>query len=59
MADKVVAAAAAPFRLGQLELHVGASVGVALAGSDGWDGLVSRADATVYRANARGRGQWA
>ncbi|MFG6430544.1 PAS domain S-box protein [Roseateles sp. LYH14W] len=59
VADKVVAAAAAPFRIGQLELQIGASVGVALAAGDGWDGLVHRADAAVYRAKARGRGQWA
>lgn len=59
VADKVVAAAAAPFRIGQLELWIGASVGVALAAGDGWDGLVRRADAAVYRAKARGRVQWA
>jgi len=59
VADKVVAAAAAPFRIGHLELRIGASVGVALAAGDGWDGLVSRADAAVYRAKAQGRGQWA
>jgi diguanylate cyclase (GGDEF)-like protein/PAS domain S-box-containing protein len=59
VADKVVAAGAAPFIIGQTELHVGASVGVALAAGDGWDGLVDRADAAVYRAKAQGRGRWA
>lgn len=57
VADKVVAAAGTPFRIGQLELRIGASVGVAMAGNDGWDGLVQRADAAVYRAKAAGRGQ--
>jgi len=32
-------------------------VGVAMAGADGWDGLVQRADEAVYRAKAAGRGQ--
>ncbi|RZL38500.1 MAG: PAS domain S-box protein [Rubrivivax sp.] len=59
VAEKVVAAAATPFRIGPLQLHIGASVGVALASGDGWDGLVHRADAAVYRAKALGRGQWA
>lgn len=59
VADKVVAAGASPFVIGQTELHVGASVGVALAAGDGWDGLVHRADAAVYRAKAQGRGRWA
>jgi diguanylate cyclase (GGDEF)-like protein/PAS domain S-box-containing protein len=57
VADKVVAAAGMPFRLGQQELRIGASVGVAMAGDDGWDGLVQRADAAVYRAKAAGRGR--
>lgn len=57
VADKVVTAAATTFKIGQLELHVGASVGVALAQDDGWDGLVRRADAAVYVAKGRGRGQ--
>jgi len=59
VADKVVGAGASPFVIGQTELHVGASVGVALAAGDGWDGLVRRADAAVYRAKAQGRGRWA
>lgn len=57
VADKVVAAASTPFRIGQLDLHIGASVGVALADADGWDGLVRRADKAVYRAKETGRGR--
>lgn len=58
VAAKVVAAGASPFVIGQTVLHVSASVGVALAAGDGWDGLVQRADAAVYRAKAQGRGRW-
>jgi diguanylate cyclase (GGDEF)-like protein/PAS domain S-box-containing protein len=57
VADKVVAAAAQPFHIEGLVLSVGASVGVALAADDGWDGLVRRADEAVYRAKSQGRGR--
>jgi len=36
---------------------IGASVGVAFAGDDGWRGLMERADASLYRAKAAGRGR--
>jgi diguanylate cyclase (GGDEF)-like protein/PAS domain S-box-containing protein len=60
VADKVVAAASRPFRVGQLDLAIGASVGVAFRvnegdNGDGWQGLIARADAMVYRAKAAGR----
>ncbi len=61
VADKVLAAAAAPFKLGELQLSVAASVGVALgadASADGQD-LLQRADAMLYRAKQAGRGQHA
>jgi diguanylate cyclase (GGDEF)-like protein/PAS domain S-box-containing protein len=59
VADKIVAAARAPFQHGALELSIGASVGVAF-GADpklGWRELLARADALVYRAKAEGRGR--
>ena len=57
VADKVVRVAQEAFEVGPLRLQIGASVGVAIAGDDGWQGLVARADAAVYRAKAAGRGQ--
>ncbi|MNU07884.1 RNase II stability modulator [compost metagenome] len=59
VADKVVEAAHAPFYTGALQLEIGASVGVAQGAADGqgWQGLVARADAMVYRAKAEGRGR--
>ena len=61
VADKVIAAAHAPFDLGSLLLTLGASVGVAF-GADpavGWPNLVERADTLLYRAKAAGRGRQA
>ncbi|MFT3735002.1 MAG: PAS domain-containing protein [Rhodocyclaceae bacterium] len=57
IADKVVAAACEPFVVGAVTLHVGASVGVAFGASaeEGWQALMERADAQVYRAKAAGR----
>lgn len=59
VANKVVEAAHAPFYTGALKLEIGASVGVAQGAGDGegWQGLVARADAMVYRAKAEGRGR--
>ncbi len=57
VADKLVAAAGQPFDLGGRRVHIGASVGVAFAGDDGWRGLMERADASLYRAKAAGRGR--
>lgn len=61
VADKVLAAAAAPFKLGELQLSVGASVGVALGASadGGGQDLLQRADAMLYQAKQAGRGQHA
>jgi predicted signal transduction protein with EAL and GGDEF domain len=51
---------AAPFGLAGQEVHVGASVGVALsaAGGDDPDELVRRADLALYRAKREGRGRF-
>ena len=57
VADKLVATAAKPFDLGGRRVLIGASVGVAFAGDDGWRGLMERADASLYRAKAAGRGR--
>lgn len=59
VAGKVVAALGAPFQVDGLLLQIGASVGVAF-GTDpqrGWREMIQRADATLYRAKAQGRGR--
>ena len=59
VADKVIDAAAQPFEVGGLRLHIGASVGVAF-GVDpvgGWRDLIARADAMLYQAKDGGRGR--
>ena len=57
IAQKVVAAAAVPVTYGETALQVGASAGVAFASAlDGWDALLERADAMLYRAKGAGRG---
>ena len=61
VAEKVIAAAGAPFEVGALDLQIGASVGVAYgvnAALD-WQDLVARADAMLYAAKASGRGRYA
>lgn len=61
IADKVIAAAGAPFEVDALQLRIGASVGVAIgvdAQSD-WRELVARADTLLYRAKQSGRGRQA
>ncbi len=61
VADKVVAAIAAPFDVDGQCLEIGASVGVALGVEPGgdWNALIRRADAALYRAKASGRGRFA
>ena len=61
VANKVIAAAHAPFEVGSLLLHIGASVGVAFGveANTGWGDLVARADAMLYRAKEAGRGRQA
>lgn len=59
VAEKVIAAANTPFGCGPLEIHIGASVGVA-HGTDeatGWTELVARADAMMYRVKESSRGE--
>jgi diguanylate cyclase (GGDEF)-like protein/PAS domain S-box-containing protein len=57
LADKVLGTFAAPFDLGDQEVHVSASVGVALFPRDGEDPdtLLKNADLALYRAKAEGR----
>ena len=59
VADKVLAAASAPFDIAGQRLQVTASIGVAVmeAADAGLDALLARADAMMYRAKAAGRGR--
>jgi diguanylate cyclase (GGDEF)-like protein len=56
IADQVTAALAEPFQLGDADMHLTASIGIALA-SDGKDAaaLVRDADAAMHRAKERGK----
>ena len=61
VAEKIVAAAALPFKVGALELRIGASVGVSFQIGPGgnWHQLIEQADGMLYRAKAAGRGTYA
>ena len=59
LADKVLQVARTPFKINDIEVSIGASVGVAF-GADparGWAELVQRADAQLLGAKAGGKGQ--
>ncbi len=60
IAAKVVESAGVAMRIGDLELVIGASVGVALNAdrAGGWHALVEDADRMVYQAKAAGRAQY-
>lgn len=59
IADKIIAATGSPFHVGNAVVRVGASIGVASgrAGEQTWPELAAAADARLYQAKARGRGQ--
>ena len=60
IAQKVVAEAARPMKIGTREIRIGASVGVAVDATrerEGWKGLITRADEMLYRAKRSGRGE--
>ena len=61
VAEKVLAAAAEAFQIGELCLNIGASIGVAFSDGTGqaWQELVKSADARLYEAKAAGRGRYA
>lgn len=61
LALKVLAAVAEPVRLGDVNVRVSASVGVALYPNDGQDSerLLKAADSAMYHAKAEGRNQFA
>ena len=59
LAERLVSDVAAPFVLGEREVHIGASVGIALGPLHGTapDSLLSFGDIALYEAKALGRGQ--
>jgi diguanylate cyclase (GGDEF)-like protein/PAS domain S-box-containing protein len=59
VADKVLAAACSPFEIGEVDVEIGASVGVAFSADpvSGWADLVERADAKLLTAKAAGKGR--
>ena len=60
VAAKVLASVQTPFAIGELQLTIGASIGIAFGASldAGWPDLVARADANLYKAKAAGRGRY-
>jgi diguanylate cyclase (GGDEF)-like protein/PAS domain S-box-containing protein len=60
LADRAAAAFATPFTVGDHELELTASVGIAMAAEEEADpdDLLRDADAVMYRAKARGGGRW-
>jgi diguanylate cyclase (GGDEF)-like protein/PAS domain S-box-containing protein len=60
VAERLIAAIGSPFKIGGGEIHIGASIGVAMAGDGASDPaiLMSQAETALYRAKAEGRRTW-
>jgi len=60
LAERLLAAAAAPYVINGQDVAIGASIGISFAPEDGdeADGLLRKADIAMYRAKADGRGAY-
>jgi diguanylate cyclase (GGDEF)-like protein len=60
LAQRIIEDLSAPYQLDGHEAIIGATVGIALAGTDGYhsDQLVRKADVALYRAKGAGRGAY-
>ena len=60
LAERILGVLEKPMQLGEFELKTAASIGIALAPSDGVtsDELLKNADTAMYRAKERGRGRF-
>jgi diguanylate cyclase (GGDEF)-like protein len=60
LAEKIIEKMRAPFRIGDMELSVSTSIGVAIStdASESVDDLLKRADQALYRAKKGGRGRF-
>ena len=58
LADKLASVFAIPFSIHGSDIHIGASIGIAVYGAEGADAetLLSHADVALYRAKSEGRG---
>jgi diguanylate cyclase (GGDEF)-like protein/PAS domain S-box-containing protein len=59
VAESVLASARMPFRIADVQVCIGASIGVASGATltSGWQNLLQRADANLYKAKDYGRGR--
>jgi diguanylate cyclase (GGDEF)-like protein len=60
LADDVIIALSAPYRIGLAELNIGATIGIAVAPHDAssQEGLIRSADLALYSAKTEGRGSF-
>ena len=60
VAHKIVSTLGTPFQIGDVSVHIGGSVGVALTadGEDSAQALLQRADEALYQAKRNGRGRF-
>lgn len=61
VATRMIQALEAPFQIGEHQVYTGASIGVAVAPSDGQDAttLIRNADTAMYHAKSQGSGKYA
>jgi diguanylate cyclase (GGDEF)-like protein len=60
LADSIITALSAPYRIGLSELNIGATIGIAVAPTDGvsQESLIRSADLALYSAKREGRGSF-